>query len=245
MSALDRDPNGVLVSMKENCSYVDGIHVVYKASTHGRRYLDKDAHLKQPGVAKRVIELLSQGIIPGAVIIAPETSAETNLGQEVARLIGADCIPTKKVADKHTFNPEHLRGLHGRHPRILIDDILNNGATLEQIQEALGGFGLTIDQFRVMVDRNPEKSSQLGVPVSALATVQMDQWNESDVPDDLKQQSITTKLGKARNWILKDGNQPNGQFLLERLHKERFGFHLDDGMKVGGSEEESLILIPR
>jgi hypothetical protein len=95
--------------MKENCSYVDGIHVVYKASTHGRRYLDKDAHLKQPGVAKRVIELLSQGIIPGAVIIAPETSAETNLGQEVARLIGADCIPTKKVADKHTFNPEHLR----------------------------------------------------------------------------------------------------------------------------------------
>ena len=52
MSALDKDSNGVLASMQANGSYVDGIHVVYKASKHGRRYLDKDAHLKEPGVAK-------------------------------------------------------------------------------------------------------------------------------------------------------------------------------------------------
>ncbi|MEI6711381.1 MAG: hypothetical protein WCK88_04170 [bacterium] len=116
---------------------------------------------------------------------------------------------------------------------------------MEQIQEALRGSGLTIDQFRVMVDRNPEKSSQLLVPVSALATVQMDQWNESDVPDDLKQQPITTKLGKARNWVLKGGQDPSVQFLLERLHKERLGFYFDDGMKVGDSGEESLALISR
>jgi len=112
--------------MRVNGSYVDDIHVVYKAGPHGRQYLDKDSYLKQPGVAGRVVKFLAERIAPGAVIIAPETSAETNLGQEVARLIGANCIPTKKVADKHTFDPEYLRGLHGRHPRILIDDILNN-----------------------------------------------------------------------------------------------------------------------
>lgn len=116
---------------------------------------------------------------------------------------------------------------------------------MEQIQEALSGFGLTIDQFRVMVDRNPGKSSQLLVPVFALSTVQMDQWKESEVPDELKEQAITTKLGKARNWVPKPGQELPIMFFLERLHKEQLGFHLDDGMKVEQIEEEKFTLVSR
>ena len=57
-----KDPHGVLAEMQQNGSYVSGDHIVYKASTHGEKYLDKDAHLSQPGVARRIAELLAVGI---------------------------------------------------------------------------------------------------------------------------------------------------------------------------------------
>jgi hypothetical protein len=56
------DPHGVLAEMQRNGSYVTGNHIIYKAGTHGSDYLDKDAHLRQPGVARRVAELLAAGI---------------------------------------------------------------------------------------------------------------------------------------------------------------------------------------
>ena len=43
-----QDPYGILGEMKQNGSYVSGGHIVYKANTHGKQYLDKDAHLGQP-----------------------------------------------------------------------------------------------------------------------------------------------------------------------------------------------------
>lgn len=46
---FDKDDHGIIAAMGENGSFRDGIHVVYKMyENHGRRYLDKDAHLKQP-----------------------------------------------------------------------------------------------------------------------------------------------------------------------------------------------------
>jgi hypothetical protein len=57
-----QDPHGVLAEMQQNGSYIKGRHIVYKAGLHGSDYLDKDAHLRQPGVARRVAELLAVGI---------------------------------------------------------------------------------------------------------------------------------------------------------------------------------------
>jgi orotate phosphoribosyltransferase len=76
----------------------------------------------------------------------------------VASILDTDCISTKKVNDKHTFNPEELECLHFGRPRILIDDIFNNGETLRQIVEGLRRYGLTLDGCHFMVDRNPAKS---------------------------------------------------------------------------------------
>jgi hypothetical protein len=57
-----QDPHGILEDMKKNGSYVEGDHIVYKAGTHGEKYLDKDAHLRSPGVAPRIINLLSEKV---------------------------------------------------------------------------------------------------------------------------------------------------------------------------------------
>lgn len=46
---LDRDEHGIIDAMTKNGSFVDGSHIVYKLfENHGRRYLNKDDHLKQP-----------------------------------------------------------------------------------------------------------------------------------------------------------------------------------------------------
>ncbi len=58
-----------------------------------------------------------------------------------------------------------------------------------------------------MVDRNPSHSATIDIPVRALATVQMDQWDEKEVPAQLKEKPINTQLGKGRNWVPKAGQE--------------------------------------
>jgi hypothetical protein len=82
-------------------------------------------------------------------------------------------------------------------------------------------------------------------PLHALATVQMNQWNETDVPEKLKKKPISTKLGKGRNWIPKPGQELSMQFYLERLHKENLGFHLDDNMQVRQMDVDQFVLVDR
>lgn len=80
----------------------------------------------------------------------------------MANLTQSRFVPTQKVNDVHTFAPEILPVLvQGKHPRILIDDILNNGKAFAQIFRAMAQIGLIIDEFHVMIDRNPEKSKDL------------------------------------------------------------------------------------
>lgn len=242
MSWIDKDPYGILESMRENGSYVDHTHVVYKAWTHGTKYLDKDAHLREAWVADHITQLLAKRIVPSAIIIAPETRSQTNLGKVVANILGTDCISTKKVNDRHTFNPVDLQGLNAGRSRVLIDDIFNNGETLRQILEGLKRYWLTVDECYFMVDRNPGKSSQTWIPIHALATIQMDQWDEVDVPDDLIRQPINTHIGKARNWVPSKGQELAALFLAERFAKQELGFYFDDARRVAGTENNYTLI---
>lgn len=241
-----KDPHGVLAEMQQNGSYVSGDHIVYKASTHGEKYLDKDAHLKAPGVAPKIVNLLSEKVPEGAIVIAPETRSEVKLGRDVAHIVHGRLVTTQKnEQDIHTFSPEMIKILQENRYRVLVDDILNNGETLRQVQKALAELGFSLHSFHVMVDRNPAFSDTIDVPLHALATVQMDQWDETDVPEKLKKKPISTKLGKGRNWIPKPGQELSMQFYLERLHKENLDFHLDDNMQVRQMDVDQFVLVDR
>lgn len=235
---VTQDPHGVLDEMEKNGSYVTGNHIVYKAGTHGSDYLDKDAHLRQPGVARRVAKLLAIGIQKGSVIIAPETRSEVKLVQMVWEIAGCEVFSTvksKDAAKTHTIDPNHIPLLQWNHPRILIDDVFNNGETLKQIMAALATHGLSLTEFRVMANRNPALAQRLQLPFSALASVEIEQWKETDVPAWLKERPITTQLWNGRDWIAKgdetDVTIPASR-LMARKEKEDLGFHFDDGKEV-------------
>lgn len=87
-----------------------------------------------------------------------------------------------------------------------------------------------------MVNRNPAKSLKMGISIESLATVQMDQWNEADVPEELRNKAINTSLGRARNWVPAKGQELAAMFLAERLAKEKLGFYFDDGREVVAKE---------
>lgn len=194
-NSSEKDPHGVIAEMRQNGSYVSGDHIVYKAGTHGERYLDKDAHLKSPGVAPKIVNLLSEKVPEGAIVIMPETRSEVKLGQDVAHIVHGRLVSTKKNAeDRHTFSPEMVKILQENRYRVLVNDILNNGETLRQVEKALAELGFSLDSFHVMVDRNPTFSATIDIPLHALATVQMDQWNETDVPEKLKKNPLAQNL---------------------------------------------------
>lgn len=242
---LDEDRYGIIEDMKEDGSCVTGKHIVYKAGTHGEVYFDKDAHLSSPDVPRGIIQLLSEKIPHNAIIIAPETRSQVNLGVGVAENTGSPLIQTVKINDKHTLTDGALEILNKGGVSVLVDDILNNGETLKQVQAALAEMGYTVEEFHVMVNRNPEYSLWLDLPVYALATQETRQWDEKEVPPTLKQRAISTSLGKGRNWVPKPGQQLSMQFYLERLHKEELGFYFDDGKKVVQMEIDGWELLPR
>lgn len=217
--------------------------MVYKLGTHGLVYVNKDDHLAHPEAAEKVSHLLAEGIPEGSIIIGPETRTQFKLAERVAQLSKSDYFPTKKENDIHTFDPTHIPLLHGKQKRFLIDDILNNAVTLKQIEAALQALGLSIDEFRVMVNRNPAGSASITTPIKSLATSQMDQWDERKVPIHVLKTPITTKLGKARNWVPQPGQTLAAQFFLERLAKEDLGFRLDDGMTVTAGQETEWELV--
>jgi hypothetical protein len=59
---------------------------------------------------------------------------------------------------------------------------------------ALEAHGLSLTEFRVMANRNPELAKKLTIPFSALASVEIEQWKEADVPEELKKRAISTTL---------------------------------------------------
>ncbi len=153
-------------------------------------------------------------------------------------------VPTKKVKDIHTFDESVLPLLRSGKRIIGIDDISNNGRTLREIQTALKKYGLTLDEFRVMVDRNPEQSAGItDLQFIALASIQMEQWHESKVPEWLKKRAISTKLGNGRRWV--GENLTSFEMTQQRLHKEELGFHFDDGKKLKQIEIDGWFLEPR
>ncbi len=244
-SRIIHDPHEILTDIHKNGSYVTGNHVVCETGNHCAEYPDIDTYLNHSGVGKKVSGLLAQGITPGSIIIGPDTRGSVVLGELVARLAQSRFVATKKVNNVHTFPSEITTLLHGEHPRILIDSILDSSETLEQIQKALQEIGLTVNELRVMMDVNPENSGQLWVPVTSLAQLQIPQWDEKDVPEWLKARPISTKLGKARNWVPKSpGEVIAYKFFLERIHKQDLGFTFDDRMVVKQFDQDGFMLRP-
>jgi|GEM_PF-2650333 len=97
-----------------------------------------------------------------------------------------------------------------------------------------------------MVNRNPNKSTEIQVPVQSLAAVQMNQWDENIVPNWLKLEPITTQLGKARNWTPKSpGDTIALKFFMERIQKEQLGFIFDDGAEVKQMDQDGYFFQPR
>ncbi len=149
-------------------------------------------------------------------------------------------VRTKKVNDIHIFEDGVLPLLRSGKRIIGIDDISNNGRTLREIHIALKKYGLTLDEFRVMVDRNPRESAGItDLQFMALASIQMQQWDESEVPDWLKARAISTKLGNGRRWV---GEGMSEDMYLQRLHKESLGFRFDDEKKVVHTPERGFFL---
>ena len=248
MSPTSEDPHGILTDMEQYPeAYVTWQHIIYKAGTHGETYLNKDAYLQIPDVAERVADLIAKNISEWSVIIAPATSSTINLAKMVAeRVKDCICIETKKVADRHVFDEGAISQLAACSGKTiyLVDDILNNGETLRQVQSALAEQDHTLSGFHVMVNRNPEASANINIPLSALAIVQINQWDENEVPDWLKARDASTKLGKWKNWKEKPGETMSELFFRERMAKEKLGFHFDDGMRVV-EEEGKFSLVQR
>jgi hypothetical protein len=158
----EHDQHGILAEMRENGSYITGQHIVHQDGTHGEEYLDQNAHLNHPESAARVIQLMAQSIPPGSMIISPETRLGVVLGERIAKDTRSSFFATKKQDGIHTI-PPNITQILTQHegPRILIDTILNNGATFSQVSRALRLIGLKIDAFHVMINENPALSSRL------------------------------------------------------------------------------------
>ena len=164
--------------MEENWSLVRGVHVVYKLGTHGDVYVNKDAHLAHPEVAERISQLVGRRNTRWFYHYWPRNADKFKLAERVAQLSRSEYVPTKKEKMYILLIQNITHFLREQRKRFGVDDILNNAVTLEQINAALLALGLSMEEFRVWSIEIPLDQPTNTTPIMALATSQMDQWEE-------------------------------------------------------------------
>lgn len=240
------DPHKIIQGMRSSWALLEGdIHVICTNGDHSDAYLDKTLFLIWE-VAERIATLLALGIPKGSLIIGPTTMSDFKLAQKVAELSGSDYIQTEKVGNTHIIPSSYSQILsQNKWKVILIDDILNNGHTFEQVKKTLIWFDREIDEVRVMVNRNPVHSVTLSTQIKALATIQMHSWNTWDIPDFLEKIPISSKYGRGRYLVPQIGKELTPELIRERYELEQQGCKFNDWKKVIQMGTDSFILAPR
>jgi orotate phosphoribosyltransferase len=162
-------------------------HFALKSGRHSDRYLEKFAVLQYPTLAVEIGRRLADALAPhdptlvvgpttGGVLLAFETARhlEDRLGHTVRGIFAEPVGPGERAL---------RRGwpVSGDDRIVLVDDILTSGASVRETVAAVAAAGGRAMAASVIVDRSTS-AVDVGVPLSALARIEIDSWGAHDCP---------------------------------------------------------------
>ncbi|HEV2527747.1 MAG TPA: orotate phosphoribosyltransferase [Thermomicrobiales bacterium] len=176
------DQQTVLDLFERSGALLDG-HFLLASGRHSARYMEKFHLLRQPGITSEMCRGFADryrderidvvvGPTTGGILLAFETARQLGVAAAYAER-ASDGGSAREIRRSTTFEPGS---------RVLIvDDIMTRGGSIRETLAALEPHPVEVVGIGVVVDRSGG-SLDLGVPLAALATVDIETWEPADCP---------------------------------------------------------------
>ena len=158
-------------------------HFVLSSGRHSDAYVEKFDLLRQPVQTQAVCADIADRFRDQRVdVVVGPTTGGVILAFEVGRQLGVAAAYAERTADGDTTR-EFRRGTTFNHDdRILVvDDILTTGGSVRETLAALAELSVQVVGAIVLVDRSGG-GVDIGVPLNALATLDVTTWDATDCP---------------------------------------------------------------
>jgi orotate phosphoribosyltransferase len=151
---------------------------------HSNRYVEKFDLLRNPAATELACRGFASRFANERIdIVAGPTTGGIILAFEVARQLGVGCAFAERKLDGSSER-EFKRGTtFAQGQRILlVDDILTTGGSIRETLNALGNYPVEVVGIGVLVDRSGGATEFEGIPLHALATLEIETWGASECP---------------------------------------------------------------
>jgi orotate phosphoribosyltransferase len=159
-------------------------HFLLSSGRHSDRYIEKFDLLRQPRATSAVCRRFAERFAGERVdVVAGPTTGGIILAFEVGRQLGvaaafaerrSDGSPGREFRRGTTFAPGQ---------RVLVvDDVLTTGGSVRETLAALAAEPVEVVAVAVLVDRSAGRVAFEGVPLVALATLDVATWDADDCP---------------------------------------------------------------
>jgi len=158
-------------------------HFVLSSGRHSDQYIEKFDLLRQPGATSEVCRIISDRFLHHEIdVVVGPTTGGVILAFEVGRQLGVAAAYAERSTNGEPAR-EFRRGTTFRSgSRVLVvDDILTTGGSLRETLDALAPHPVDVAGAAVLVDRSGG-IVDLSVPYVALATMDIETWDESECP---------------------------------------------------------------
>ena len=163
---------------RQTGAYLTG-HFRLTSGLHSGEYLQSALVLQHPAIAEEFGRALASRIPKASVVVSPAIGGLI-IGHEVARAMGSRFIFSERDASgKMTLR----RGftVQPGETAVVIEDVVTTGGTTREVIELLKQAGANVTGAASIIDRSGGRVD-LGVPRSALATLEVVSYQPEDCP---------------------------------------------------------------
>ncbi|MFT4036638.1 MAG: orotate phosphoribosyltransferase [Thermomicrobiales bacterium] len=171
----------VLGLLRESGALKEG-HFLLSSGRHSGQYVEKFDLLRQPVATSRVCEGFADAFRDARIdVVAGPTTGGIILAFEVGRQLGVAAAYAERKGEG--AEREFRRGTtFTPGARILVvDDILTTGGSVRETLDALKAHPVDVVGIGILVDRSGGKVD-FGVPLEALATMDIATWEAAECP---------------------------------------------------------------
>lgn len=179
---MPEDQSPLLETLKDAHALKEG-HFLLASGRHSDRYVEKFDLLRRPAATERACRQFADRFRDERIdVVAGPTTGGVILAFETGRQLGVMAAYAERAADGGSAREFRRGTTFAPGSRVLVvDDILTTGGSIRETLAALAAHPVEVVAVGVLVDRS-NGAFDPGVPLHALATLEIATWEPSDCP---------------------------------------------------------------
>ncbi len=185
-------------------------HFVLTSGKHTDTYVNKDALYPHAEETSRICQMFAEKckdmeietvVAPalGGIILSQWTA------YHLTKLKGKEVfgVYAEKTKDKDfTFSRGYDKLVTGKKVLVL-EDTTVTGGSVKKVVDTVKAAGGEVVAVCVMVNRNPQEvtSETIGAPFYALGTLEVEAYDENEMPESLRQRPVNMKIGHGVRYV--------------------------------------------